>query len=40
MIRQQDNSKRFEAVDKAKPVRIGTSLVYDFRDKPKRRFTE
>lgn len=39
MVKKQDNSKRFEAVDKAKPVRIGTNFVLDFSDKPKRRFT-
>ena len=40
MVKQQDNSKRFEQVDKAKPVRIGTNFVLDFSSKPKRRFIE
>jgi hypothetical protein len=38
MVKQQENTKRFEQVDKAKPIRIGTSFVLDFSDKPKRRF--
>ena len=39
MVKQQENTKRFEQVDKAKPIRIGTNFVLDFSDKPKRRFT-